>query len=149
MKPKSRPDLRPLASKTLDELEGVPTPGPGHQVLPRRLAEARRIPLAELTATQCVLLLQHGRGVPYVLPRAVTLAEQDPWLWGEYYDGDLLAALLETDTALYPPGAEWPRRLRGLAEQALDVAPSRFDFERNLEVEDRVRQWLGRTTSGG
>jgi hypothetical protein len=75
------------------------------------------------------------------------LAEEDPWLWAEYHDGDLLAALLDTDPALYPPGPEWARRLHDLAERALEVAPSRFDFERHPDVEQRVRQWLDRTKS--
>ena len=142
MKPKPRSDLRPLATKTLDELEGFAAPGPGHRTLPRRVAEARQVPLARLTPTQCVLLLDHGRGIPYVFPRALALAEQDPWLWAEYYDGDLLVALLETDRPLHPPGAEWPQRLQRLAQRALEVLPSRMDFERNLEAETRVRRWL-------
>ena len=142
MKRKPRPDLRPMSTKTLDELEGFATPGPGHLRLPRRIAEARQVPLTQLTPTQCVLLLHHGRGVPYIFPRALALAEQDPWLWAEYYDGDLLVALLETDRALHPPGAEWPQRLQRLAEHAVEVAPSRMDFERNLEAETRVRSWL-------
>ncbi len=149
MKPKPRPNLRPLGTKTLDELEGFAAPGPGHQMLPRSIAEARRVPLSQLTPRQCVLLLNHGRGVPYVFQRALALAEQDPWLWAEYYDGDLLVALLEIDGALHPPGAEWPQRLQELAAHALEVAPSRMDFERNLDAETRVRQWLERPGRDG
>jgi hypothetical protein len=136
MKRAPRPDLRPVAAKSVDELEGYAPPAGS---VPEPIRAARRVPVGQLTAREAHLLLDRGQAARYVLPRTLELLEADPWLQAHYHDGDLLVTVLELDPAQWPAGTEWRERLRALARGALARAEERYDFERHPDAERRVR----------
>jgi len=149
MRKGSRPDLRPVTAKSVDELEGFAPPAGG---APEPVRRARRVPVGELSAGDALLLLRRGHAPRYVLPRALELLEADPWLWADDHDGDLLVEALDTDPAQWPPGPEWRARLVALARAALAAAEARYDFERRPDAERRVRdaaQRLGPDAAAG
>ena len=145
MKKAPRPDLRPAAAKTVDELEGYAPPAGS---APEPIRAARRVPVGRLTARDALTLLDHGQGARYVLPRALELLEADPWLSAHYDDGDLLVTVLELGPEQWPAGEEWRERLAALARAALAAATERFDFERHAEAERRVRLATERLEAG-
>jgi hypothetical protein len=136
MKRASRPDLRPVAAKSVDELEGY---APPEGSAPEPVRAARRVPVGRLAAREALLLLDRGQATRHVLPRALELLEADPWLQAHDHDGDLLVTALELDPAQWPAGSEWRERLAALARAALARAAERYDFERHAEAERRVR----------
>jgi hypothetical protein len=145
MPKRSRPDLRPAAAKTVDELEGFAPPPTG---APEPVRAARRVPVGQLGARDALLLLDRGQATRYVVARAVELLAADPWLWADYHDGDLLATVLELEPAQLPAGAEWGPRLAALGRAALAAAADRFEFERNAAAERRVRAAVARLEDG-
>jgi hypothetical protein len=54
----------------------------------------RKIPVAELSTEQIRLLISQQIGLPYIVPKAITILEENILAEGDYYPGDLLHSLL-------------------------------------------------------
>lgn len=81
---------------TLDDLDPPRWPDPPSDAtrLVRRVHAARRQPLADLTPEDLRLLVSQRVALAHVLPIAVRVLTENPLISGDYYDGDLLLAVV-------------------------------------------------------
>jgi CDI immunity proteins len=91
------PDERALNGLSLQEIEGDDWGDPPADAtrLIRTAYQLRRTPLDELDAEDLRLLIAQKIGLDVLVPRTLTLLEQDPLLEGDFYPGDVLAAVLK------------------------------------------------------
>ena len=111
-----------IGSRSLDELEATSLEPPYATDLVERVARARRKRIDTLTAADLRLLIGQKQGLSYLLPRAIGLLEQDPWLEADFYPGDLLSAVLRAHSARGGNDIDVERRARLLYERAAKMA---------------------------
>lgn len=103
--------------KTLEELENKywGNPDPSSSKLVQKCHELRRKPIDELDIEDVRLLISQEIGLKYSIPLAMDILEKDILAEGDYYEGDLLKAVLSSNPD------EWENtslidRLEGLFE---------------------------------
>ncbi|GIE90677.1 contact-dependent growth inhibition system immunity protein [Actinoplanes regularis] len=92
-----------VREQSLEEVEGVAwgdAPA-GATRLVATVHELRRKPIGMLEVEDLRVLLGQREGVPVLVPRALEILEHDPLAEGDYYPGDLLAAVLRGVPAEY------------------------------------------------
>ncbi|WP_037357906.1 contact-dependent growth inhibition system immunity protein [Amycolatopsis orientalis] len=92
----------------------------------RTVHRLRRKPLGLLTAEDVRLLLGQHVGVPFLVPRALAMLEEDPLCEGDFYPGDLLASTLRV------PLSHWrtnPDHLDRLERVLASIDPDAEDFD--------------------
>jgi hypothetical protein len=88
----AKADLRPAREKTLDELEGVTWGPPTYSSnLVQTCHRLRTKPVGEYDAEDLRVMIGQNVGLPWLLPLAIDRLEEDPWVSGDLYPGDLLA----------------------------------------------------------
>lgn len=112
--------MKPIAERTLEDLEGTRLAPPYASPMVARIAAARRVPVSLLTAGQLRLLLGQGEGVRYLLPIAVTALEREPLIEADNYPGDLLLAVLRQSPASWQPHSDLRDRVGVIANRALN-----------------------------
>jgi hypothetical protein len=114
--------------RSLDDIEGT-TWGPAPvdaTALVAKVHELRRKPVGELTPEDLRLLLGQQVGVDVLLSRALDVLKRDPLTEGDFYPGDLLAAVLRL------PQSYWQEH-SGLAEEVKAVLDSIEELPPELE----------------
>ena len=106
-------------------------PNSGTTSLIRNVLRWRRTPLRELGVEGLRELIGQQIGLELLVPRAVGELERDPWVAGDLYPGDLLAAVLSVRPAY------WATRIgeRDRVEQilsSLDSAEDRVDLSADV-----------------
>ena len=99
--------------KSLQELEGDDWGEPTYQSsLVVNCHGLRRVPLQQLTPSDCRLLLGQGIGVPFLVPLALEWLRLNPLLTATFYPGDLLGCVLGLDDKLWAahPNLFWEVR---------------------------------------
>jgi len=88
------PDVNGLS---LQEIEGDDWGDPPADAtrLVRTAHQLRRTPLGELDAEDLRLLISQKIGLDVLVPRTLTMLEQNPLLEGDFYPGDVLATTLK------------------------------------------------------
>jgi hypothetical protein len=101
-------------NSSLQELEnddwGEPTFG---SYLVTTVHRLRRKPLKDLTVEDLRLLIGQGIGLRFLVPLAVEQLELDPLVAGDFYPGDLLAAVLRVGDAYWMRHPDIASRLCG------------------------------------
>lgn len=118
---------------TLDELDPPAwgPPPPGATSLMRRAHALRSKALDDFTSEDLRLAVSQRIALAHVLPRAVAVLQANPMAEGDFYPGDLLAAVRRL-----PPDA-WAKRpdlleaVRGLGVKTLKPGRGRNDRNRN------------------
>jgi hypothetical protein len=109
-------------SKSLQELEegdwGEPTHESGLVATCHRL---RRKPLSEFTIEDLRVMIGQGIGLSYLIPLALERMEEEPLAEGDYFPGDLLAAVSRVDEAFWKAEADSAQRIRQVVLRAKDV----------------------------
>lgn len=128
MKPKSKPDLRPIREKTLRELEGSAWADPDYpSPMVQRIRALGGVPIRDFTNEDLRLVIGQQRGLRYLVPLALERLEQNPLAEGHLYRSDLLMALTHITDEFWQDRSEWRERLRSVLERALErlaaVAP--------------------------
>lgn len=115
---------------TIEEIEGCrwPEPEADTTYLVRRCHELRRKPLADFTVEDMRIMLGQEIAVPVLLPMAVDVLVCEPLAEGDFYPGDLLAAVLRLPTSAWSGLEAQRERLAA----ALATLPSRL--AREIEV---------------
>jgi hypothetical protein len=127
-----------IADQTLDELEGVEWGPPTYDsALVGNVHRLRRVPLKQYRLEDLRLMIGQQVGVKYLVPRALDHLEAHPLASGDFYPGDLLAAVARL------PDDFWTthRQLIPRALCAIDGALARLrkiDSVEKLEDELRV-----------
>lgn len=108
--------------KSLQELEqqdwGEPTFGSYLVTTCHRL---RRKPLCEFSVEDLRLMIGQGIGLAHLIPLAVERLEEDPLAQGDYYAGDLLAAVLGVGATFWHGNADSLQRMRRVVCQAREL----------------------------
>lgn len=88
---------------SLQEIEGDDWGDPPADAtrLVRTAHQLRRTPLDELEAEDLRLLISQKIGLDVLVPRTLTLLEQNPLLEGDFYPGDVLAATLKIPSSYW------------------------------------------------
>jgi hypothetical protein len=106
-------------ARSLAELEGVEVPpgayGTGSLAW---LSRAMVSPVGQLGPAELRLLLNHGRGLRWVIPLALERLEREPFVAGDRGPGDLLTAALTVDPAEWARDPEWLARLARVVHDA-------------------------------
>lgn len=113
--------IRSYRDKTLDELDppawGEPEYDSG---LVHRCHRLRKKKLGEFDGADLRVMIGQSIGLSYLIPLALEILDQQPLVDAEYYPGDLLASLLQLDSAYWSTALEHRARVeaivRGLAE---------------------------------
>jgi hypothetical protein len=99
----------------------------------------RRKPLNEFTVEDLRIMIGQGISLPILIPLAVERLEEDPLAQGDYYPGDLLAAVLRTDEAFWSGHPDSLQRLRQVVRRARESTP-RLDEMTRPTVEEVLEE---------
>jgi hypothetical protein len=118
-------------SKSLQQLEGQDWGEPtydSHLVI--ECHRLRRIPLCEFNAENLRIMIGQQVGLPYLIPLALELLNDDPFIAGNYYEGDLLAAVLRADSPFWIASPALRAKAARIAQQAFHLLPSLDETDR-------------------
>jgi hypothetical protein len=111
-----------MFEKTLEELEGVVWDAPDEDsYLVTTCHALRGKPLGDFSVEDLRIMIGQGLGLPYLLPLALDVLEQDPWAEGDYYPGDLLASALRVERGFWAQTPQLGARLRALVARLDDI----------------------------
>ena len=71
-----------------------------------RERELARKPLKDFTPGNLRFMIQQGFGWKYLIPLAIEILVENPLISGDYYEGDLLKAVLSVDRKFWLENAE-------------------------------------------
>jgi hypothetical protein len=121
------------------ERESWPDPAEDASTLVRRVHTLRRTPTAELTPEDLRVLVGQRVGLDAVLPIALERLAEDPLVAGDYYPGDLIAALVGLGPEFWDTRPAWRTRLV-TAIGAIDR--SRPEFPSPTGLGERLDEFL-------
>jgi hypothetical protein len=84
----------------------------------------RRKPLNQFTAEDLRVMIGQQVSPPILVPLAVERLEADPLVEGQYYPGDLLAAVLGIDRAFWGTYPDSLQRVRRVLARVRDALPT-------------------------
>ena len=106
-------------TKSLQQLEehdwGEPT---FESHLVQTCQRLRRKPLADFTAVDLRIMIGQAIGLPYLVPLALEKLEADSFSEGDFYAGDLLAAVLRVDDSFWTAHPELELQTKAIARRA-------------------------------
>lgn len=112
------PSGTPTAS--LEELEGEIWGEPDFfSGLVLRCHELRTKPLSEFDPSDLRVLIGQQIGLPFLIPLALHVLEREPLLDSEYYEGDLLASLVQIEPRFFQAHTDWLERSKSIVVRAL------------------------------
>jgi CDI immunity proteins len=114
---------RPLdRTKTLDQLDPPAWGEPDfHSHLVRTCHALRRKPIREFVVEDLRIMIGQEIGLPWLVPLALEVLEQNPLAEGDYYPGDLLRSVLTVDSAFWSREWEWRDQLKAVFKRLKDV----------------------------
>ncbi len=123
--------------RTLEQLEKDVWSEPDY---PSHLVETchrlRKKPLRDFTTEDLRIMIGQDIGTPFLLPLALDRLEDKPLAAGDFYEGDLLQAVLSRD--LSGVGKDDRNRLRDIC-----LAARNTDARLPTELASRITQYLG------
>ena len=129
---------RPIADQTLDELEGIEWGPPTYDsYVVTNVHRLRRVPLKQYRLEDLRLMISQQVGVTYLVPRALDHLEAHPLASGDYYPGDLLAAVVRL------PNRFWMEH-RPLVARALPAIDGALARARKVDTVDELPAELRR-----
>jgi hypothetical protein len=95
----------------------------------RRCHALRSKPIDEFTVEDLRLMIQQQIGLRYLVPIALQHLREDPLAEGDFYPGDLLAAILRVDGAFWQQKPDLNRELRNMIvalthDRTIDIDPA-------------------------
>ena len=118
-------------SKSLQHLEGQDWGEPTYDShLVTECHRLRCIPLREFTAENLRIMIGQQIGLPYLIPLALEMLRGNPFIAGDLYEGDLLAAVLRADSRFWIASPELRAEAARIAQLALSLLPTLDDTDR-------------------
>lgn len=118
-------------NKSLQEIEqddwGEPTREDSSLV--RQCHHLRRKPLSEFTVQDLRIMIGQQISLPILVPLAVERLEANPLTEGNFYPGDLLAAVSQIDQTFWTDHDELLQRIRRVVARALKALPTLDEVE--------------------
>lgn len=122
--------------KSLQQLEGEDWGDPtcaSHVVT--ECHRLRRVPLREFTPENLRIMIGQQIGLQHLIPIALELLCADPLAAGDYYEGDLLAAVLRAESEFWLKHPDCRKRATENAERAFALLPSLDDCDRPTAID--------------
>ena len=95
-------------SKSLQQLERKDWGEPEFQShLVRTIHRLRRKPLDEFTTEDLRIMIGQGVGLEFLMPLAIDVLQRDPLASGDFYPGDLLAAVTKAEHEFWRRHEHW------------------------------------------
>ena len=98
----------------------------------------RKIPVSNLSVEQLRLLIGQQIGLPYTIPKAISVLQEDILAEGDYYPGDLLNSLLNLSEEDWKQSANEKYKLIELLRQN----SSQIEATENRELIRKVKAYL-------
>lgn len=87
---------------TLEELENEVWPDPEFDsYLVTTCHRLRRKPIEDFTTEDLRIMIGQNLGLPFLLPKALIILEDNPFAEGDYYPGDLLVMVTSVKTPFF------------------------------------------------
>ena len=119
------------ANKSLQELEGNDWGEPKFgSHLATTTHHLRRKPLAQFNAEELRMMIGQRIGLPFLVPLALDRLEDEPLAAGDFYSGDLLAAVLRAGDAYWTEHPDCSQRMRKIVGRVKDSLPSLDESDR-------------------
>ena len=125
------PDERVQDDLSLEQAEGDVWDAPPADAtrLVRTVHDVRRKPLGTLTPEDLRLLIAQQVGIDVVIPRVLTMLEQEPLLEGDYYPGDVLVAVLKVPPTYWSANPAQLARIQRIIESVSDNTDLKADID--------------------
>jgi len=121
------PDEQARNGLSLQEIEGDDWGDPPADAtrLVRTAHQLRRTPVGELEAEDLRLLIAQKIGLDVLVPHTMTLLERNPLLEGDFYPGDVLAAVLKVPPSYWSANPDQLTRIERVIDSvhAAELAP--------------------------
>ena len=130
-------------SKSPQELDGADWGDPEMAETPMigRVLALRRKPLEDFTNGEVRLAVGQKVGFPFILELAIERLRAEPLIEGDYYPGDVLAALVRLDEEDWEGRNDLRAELAGLFRQAMEQSNEDADaFRESLQLPSSGRQ---------
>lgn len=105
-------------NKTLQELEGTKWREPN---FPSHLVTTchalRRKPLRDFTVEDLRIMIGQNIGLNYLMPLAIEQLRRDPLVAGDFFEGDLLAAVLRVESSFWQEQPHLRRAVQEIVDQ--------------------------------
>lgn len=109
--------------ETLNTLEGEDWGEPDYgSYVVRTVHALRKKRLLDLTNEELRLALSQRVGLPYILDLAFSRLRMDPFIGGDFYNGDIIAALVLAEQSIWQDRSDLRNELAGLLQKALVLA---------------------------
>jgi hypothetical protein len=109
-------------NKTLEELEGEiwgKPPFASHLV--RTCYALRKKPLKDFTTEDLRIKIGQDESLKYLLPLAIEVLQKNPFADGDYYEGDLLSAVLSVKKVFWNENPEFYNLIEVVLQKAESV----------------------------
>lgn len=110
--------------------------------LVERAVKLGNVPLCSLNPGDLRFLLGQRIGVDIIVPLALGYLQSNPLIDSEYYEGDLLWAVLDFHPDMWKPKPEIADRFHDLTERTAALIPQIEDKQFAEELTRRVYRWL-------
>ncbi len=109
-------------NKTLEELEasvwGKP---PFLSYLVKTCYALRKKPLKDFTAEDLRIKIGQNDSLTYLIPLAIELLQENPFIDGDYYEGDLFGAILSVKKEFWQENIQLYKKVEGILQQAESI----------------------------
>jgi hypothetical protein len=117
--------------KSLQQLENADWGEPTYDShLVRTVHRLRRKPLNEFTVEDLRIVILQEIGLPFLIPLAVEQLERNPLVDGDYYEGDLLNAVLHIGEPFWTNHPDLFRRTCDVVMRVKNMIPTLDDLDR-------------------
>src|SRR5690242_12135913 len=111
-------------SKSLQQLEGRDWGEPEFDShLVTECHRLHRVPLRDFTAENLRIMIGQQISLPHLVPIALELLNADPLVAGDFYEGDLLMAVLRVESAFWRKHPVLRNATDEIARRALSLLP--------------------------
>jgi hypothetical protein len=118
-------------TKSLQQLEGQDWGEPTYDShLVTECHRLHRLPLGEFTPESLRIMIGQQIGLRQLIPLALELLGEDPFVSGDYYEGDLLEAVLRADSRFWISSPDLRSEAGRIAQRALLLLPSLEEIDR-------------------
>jgi len=138
-----------VLDKTLEDVENDIWPDPGEPWnLVVKCHALRKAPLCNFAVEDLRLMIGQKISLEYLMPMALDQLEADPWVSGNFYDGDLLVFVLKLGRETWSVHPDWKVRVDAIVDKAIELYLSSDPDETSYSFDDDVVRQLDHWKTG-
>jgi hypothetical protein len=117
-----------MLNKSLEELDGEDWGEPAYDSYVVRTCHAlRRKPIGDLTTEEIRLAINQNIGLQWLLPLAIENLRKDPFISGDFFEGDLLKVTLSVPGPVWERHRDWQQDVHLIAKTFFSKAGGQDD----------------------